>query len=114
MGVKFDKNKKPILKNKAQAKAFSSALAKEGRKMGKGRAANIMAKVKGIQRAKRKRRPAGGGYRIRRGMLGESYAEMWESGPNYSGADVTDGELYSAPDVNSAPARQASIGFGWA
>jgi hypothetical protein len=52
LGVKFDAKKRPILKNKQQAKAFATALAKEGKKMGKGKAQRIIAKYRRMKSGK--------------------------------------------------------------
>jgi len=98
LGVKFDKNKKPIIQNKAQGAAFARALAKEGRQMGKGRADRIMAKLKAVKAQKRRR------YKINPAFLGVD--DM--------GACVTMGEVYSDPRANSAPARIPANGLGWA
>jgi hypothetical protein len=53
VGIRFDKRGKPQPKNKAQARVFARALAAQGRKMGKRKAADVLSK-----------------YRRRKGMAG--------------------------------------------
>jgi len=71
VGVKFDKFKKPIIKNKAQGRAFSKLLAASGRSMGTQRAKRVIQKLK----------------RARCGHMGD--------------ADIFEGSMLSGNDVNA-------------
>ena len=88
-GVKFDKNKRPIIKSKSQGRAFATALAKQGQKMGKrGAKAAIAA------------------YRRKKGM-GRKRSLI---NPGFFG----DADVYATPDVNITSRMPAYHGIGWA
>lgn len=95
VGVKFDKDKKPIINSKAQGAAFSKMLAAEGRKMGKGRAENVLSKFKAMKQRQR------GQYGIAPMFRGSEPADF-----------VTMGEVYSDPRVCPS-GRMPSAPIGW-
>lgn len=95
-GVKFDSQKRPLIQNKAQGKAFAVALAKAGQKMGKtgaARAIEIFKRRHGIQT------PAVAGYA---GM-----------GATESNA-VFDASIYANPAANVSSRMPTYQGIGWA
>jgi len=87
VGVTFDKFKKPIIANKPQARAFASLLAKEGKRMGKGRANQVIQKY---------RRMKGGRFR---GVDGYGMASL--------------GETYVDRQANAYYRTPTQSGIGW-
>lgn len=99
VGVKFDKNKKPIIKNKAQGRAFATLLAKAGQKMGKRKAQaaiNLYKQKKGLSRGR-----GGGGV--------SSLIS-----PAFMGLGYDDAIAYSQSDVSMNSRMPAYAGIGWA
>jgi hypothetical protein len=93
VGVVFDRFKKPIIKNKSQARAFASLLAKEGKRMGKGRAKRVVAQYRRKKGIGRRR---GGRYR---GVDGYGMISL--------------GETYVDPNVNAYYRTPTQSGIGW-
>jgi hypothetical protein len=91
-GVKFDKDKKPIIKNKEQGKAFATALAKAGQKMGKRNAQSAIDL-----------------YKSKKGLSTGRKSSMIS--PAFLGYD--DAIAYSAPDVCINSRMPAYAGIGW-
>jgi len=99
-GVKFDKNKKPLITSKSQGRSFATALAKAGQRMGK----------RGAQAAieSYKRKKGMGGRRSNRGGAGSLIS------PDFMGfAGYEDSLVYSAPGVNLNSRMPSFHGIGW-
>jgi hypothetical protein len=94
-GVKFDKAKRPLIKSKAQGRAFATALAKAGQRMGKKGAKAA------IDAYKRKKGGSGGHRRSAGSLISPDFMGLGDSG------------IYAAPDVNNFSRMPAYHGIGW-
>jgi hypothetical protein len=77
VGVKFDSQKRPIIKTRKQGRRFAEMLASEGKKLGKKRSKQVIAMYKRLQQ--------GGGMLGSPEVVDDRNAELYYRMPQYSG-----------------------------